>query len=44
MDTVTNVIYVFNNLQQAHDNLRINRLSRGLAAQFVRRESKTAAG
>jgi len=40
MDTVTNVIYVFNNLQQAHDNLRINRLSRGLAAQLFDKNQK----
>lgn len=40
MDTVTNVIYVFNNLQQAHDNLRIARLSRDLAAQLLGENQK----
>ncbi len=40
IDTVTNVIYVFNNLQQAHDNLRIARLSRDLAAQLLGENQK----
>lgn len=35
IDTVTNVIFVFNNLQQARDNVRIARLSRDLAAQLL---------
>ena len=34
MDTVTSVIFAFNNLQQAHANVRIARLSRDLAAQL----------
>ncbi|MCF7689434.1 MAG: TolC family protein [Cephaloticoccus sp.] len=40
IDTVTNVIYVFNNLQQAHDNLRIARLSRDLAARLLDENQK----
>jgi outer membrane protein len=40
IDTVTNVIYVYNNLQQAHDNLRIARLSRNLAAQLLDENQK----
>ncbi len=40
MDTVTNVIYIFNNLQQAHDNMRIARFSRNLAAQLLDENQK----
>ena len=35
IDTVTNVIFAFNNLQQARDNLKIARFSRDLAAQLL---------
>ena len=35
IDTVTNVIVAFNNLQQARDNVRIARLSRDLAAHLL---------
>ena len=35
IDTVTNVIFAYNHLQQARDNLRIARFSRGLAARLL---------
>jgi outer membrane protein len=35
IDTVTNVIFALNNLQQARDNVKIARLSRDLAAQLL---------
>jgi outer membrane protein len=35
IDTVTDVIFAFNNLQQARDSLRIARVSRDLTAQLV---------
>ena len=35
IDTVTNVIFAYNNLQQARENLRIARLSRDGAAQLL---------
>lgn len=34
IDIVTEVVYAFNSLQQAHDNLRIARFSRDLATQL----------
>lgn len=40
IDTVTSVIYAFNGLQQARDNLRIARLSRDLAAQLLDENEK----
>lgn len=40
IDTVTSVIFAFNNLQQAHDSLRIARLSRDLAAQLLDENQK----
>jgi len=40
IDTVTSVIYTFNGLQQARDNLRIARLSRDLAAQLLDENEK----
>ncbi len=40
IDTVTEVIYTFNGLQQARDNLRIARLSRDLAAQLLDENEK----
>lgn len=43
IDTVTSVIYAFNNLQQAHDNLRIARLSRDLAARLLNENEKRRA-
>ena len=35
IDTVTNVIFAFNNLQQARDNVKIARFARELAAQLL---------
>lgn len=40
IDTVTAVIYAYNNLQQAHENVRIARLSRDLAAQLLDENQK----
>ncbi len=40
IDTVTNVIFVFNNLQQARENLKISILSRDLAAQLLSENQK----
>ncbi|MDB6170648.1 MAG: outer rane efflux protein [Verrucomicrobia bacterium] len=40
MDTITNVIFAYNNLQQARDNLRIARLSRDLASQLFGENQK----
>ena len=40
MDTISNVIFTYNNLQLARDNLRIARLSRDLAAQLVGENEK----
>lgn len=40
IDTVTNVVLAFNNLQQAHANLRIARLSRDLAARLYEENRK----
>lgn len=40
IDTVTSVIFVFNNLQQAHANLRIATLSRDLAARLFSENQK----
>jgi outer membrane protein TolC len=40
IDTVTNVIFAFNNLQQARANVRIARLSRDLAAQLLDENEK----
>jgi outer membrane protein TolC len=45
IDIVTNVIFAYNNLQQARDNLRIARLSRDGAAQlFAENEKKRKVG
>jgi outer membrane protein TolC len=35
IDTVTSVVFAYNNLQQARDNVRIARVSRELAAQLL---------
>ncbi|HNC22945.1 MAG TPA: TolC family protein [Opitutaceae bacterium] len=40
IDTVTAVVYAFNNLQQARENVRIARLSRDLAAQLLDENQK----
>lgn len=40
IDTVTGVVFAFNNLQQARDNVRIARLSRDLAAQLLDENEK----
>ncbi len=40
IDIVTNVVFVFNNLQQAKDNLRIAILSRDLAARLFSENQK----
>ena len=40
IDTVTNVIFAYNNLQQARDNVRIARLSRDLAAELLDENEK----
>ena len=40
IDTVTNVIFAYNNLQQARDGLSVARLTRDLAAQLVEENEK----
>ena len=40
IDTVTNVIFIYNNLQQARANVAIARLSRELAAQLLTENEK----
>ena len=45
IDTVTNVIFTYNNLQQARENLRISRISRDGAARLLAdNEKKLAVG